>query len=124
MHHEIARDLSVTGSDSCEETKNCPLSNKNFPEFGDFSTSVLMNMGCTAINSFTEARWPFMEGVFLWITVLCIFVSFKTLRVFFCQCGRPIPLRVRVTAHSLGIALLEDIFTKFFYAVFIWNKRN
>ena len=64
------------------------------------------------MRSLTEAKWPFIVGVFLWMIVLCILVNLRAIRVFFSQCGLPIPLLIKVTAWSLGIsfpAFFEDI---------------
>ena len=80
----------------------CPLSRKNSPLLGEFSMSLLSTTGCTLTSSFTDRSIPFTEGMFLWIIVLWSFVRPSASKVLFCQYGRPIPLRMRVTACSLA----------------------
>ena len=80
----------------------CPLSRKNSVPLGEFSMSLLSTTGCTLTSSFTDRSIPFTEGTFLWIIVLWSFVRPSASKVLFCQYGRPIPLRMRVTACSLA----------------------
>ena len=101
--------VSTTSNNSFSSTKNSALSRNIYPPLGEFSMSVLNTIGCTFINSLTEASIPFTDGKFLWMTVLCRLVNARPSSVFFYQCGRPMPLRMRVTACSIGTAFCTEL---------------
>ena len=85
-------------------TNASPLSRKKEPLLGEFSRSERSTTGLTCTSSLTELSIPTTDGVFLWTIVLCILTSPRALSVLFCQYGLLMPLRIRVTASSLGIS--------------------
>ena len=104
--------FSLLFVDSCL-MNTWPSSRKISPPLGEFSMSVLSTTGLTLMSSFTDRSIPFTEGMFLWIIVLWSLVRPSASKVLFCQYGRPMPLRIRVTACSwcstLSPAFLDAI---------------